>query len=345
MIYAIIGDLPRWFEFREMPAEFQSFRAMPRLRGERDEGQSANQAARRALAEGQSFVPAAVERLRAWRELGWQSRLLVHWRILAAKLIKSELWETLAIIGATQLVILPWIGCRFWTRFAVMAALGVTHCLLSYWFNWDFLYGIDGNWMSKAWMTGDDRGWDGGILGPLNWGVVMLGGTLAYDLVAASASRAAAIARLALWGLAFLTVGYSMSCLTRLYDLSGTELVETAPAPCPPGRGESLAGRRHRAAAGGLGSTQEVSRPYFGELSRAEPQGRRRSSRAGEEQAKIERLEGTILVLEDLRRGYPDLVAGGKPGAATLGATAGALAGRFPRGAAVRRTASGPSAD
>ena len=107
-----------------------------------------------------------------------------------------------------------------------MSLLGITHVLLSYWFNWDFLYGIPGNWMSRAWMTGTDRGWDGGVLGPVCWGVVMLGGTLAYDLVTAAASRPRAAARLAVWGCGFLAVGYSLSCLTRLYELSGTELAE-----------------------------------------------------------------------------------------------------------------------
>ncbi len=164
--------------------------------------------------------------LQRWKSLNWRTKLLIRWRILAAKLIKSELWETLAIIGATQLVVLPWIGCRFAVRFAVMALLGAAHCLLSYWFNWDFLYGVPGNWMSRAWMTGTDRGWDGGVFGPVCWAVVMLGGTLAYDLVTASASRPRAAARLAVWGCGFLAVGYSLSCLTRLYELSGTELAE-----------------------------------------------------------------------------------------------------------------------
>ena len=46
------------------------------------------------------------------------SRFLIHWRIFAGKLLKSDLWETLAIIGVTQLVVLPWIGCGFLTRFS-----------------------------------------------------------------------------------------------------------------------------------------------------------------------------------------------------------------------------------
>jgi len=325
MIYAFVGDLPRWLQFREMPPEFQSFREMPPrtksfdllVEGARDEerGTSENkarvasptlnwplatghrpliEAAERALAEGQSFVPAAVERLRAWRKLGWQSRLLIHWRILAAKLIKSDLWETLAIIAVTQLVVLPWIGCRFWTRFAVLAALGVTHGLVSYWFNWDFLYGLNGNWMSKAWMTGDDRSWDGGIFGPLNWGIALMGGTLAYDLVAATASHAVAVRKLAVWGVAFMVAGYSMSCLTRLYDLSGAEVVAM--------RERHLRQDAEKAwLANVIERQQAVLDDRRRELDGTSPADRK------EIEAEVDRLQGTILVLEDQQHAYPDL--------------------------------------
>jgi predicted acyltransferase len=234
LIYFFIGDIPRWFNVREMPAEFmQSARKsgattatektddkrLPTFDVDRNLSSSASSLSSTA-------VSSAVERLRAWHALTWPEQLFVHWRVLSAKLIKSELWETLAIIGATQLVVLPWIGSPFWLRLTAMAVLGAAHGLLSYWIGWDFLYGIKGNWLSQAWMTGSDRGWDGGIFGPINWAVVMLGGTLAYDLVVASTSPRLAIARLAVWGLAFMAIGYCMSCLTRLYDLDRTELAE-----------------------------------------------------------------------------------------------------------------------
>jgi hypothetical protein len=300
LIYAIVGGLPRWFEYRKMPPEFAREKS-DQWRVVRDE-ESQNGTLRvpdaalpplRAplTTHHAPLVSAAVERLRIWNSLSWQRRLLIHWRILAAKLIKSELWETLAIIGATQLVILPWIGCQFWTRCVVMVALGVTHCLISYWFNWDFLYGVPGNGMSRAWMTGDDRGWDGGIFGPLNWGVVMLGGTLAYDLVTASASRAAAIARLTTWGLAFLAVGYSLSCLTRLYDLSGTEL-------------SAMRERRLRQDAEKAELDDAISRQRKDLEALNKPADHPDS---GDERAKTEQLAASLVVLEDLRRGYPDL--------------------------------------
>jgi hypothetical protein len=298
-IYLCVGDVPRWLDYRSFPPEY-------RLRGEgrgvRDEGQTEDTLrvsrtastfpsppGTRASRVPQPSSLAALQRLQRWKSLGWQTQLLIHWRILAAKLIKSELWETLAIIGATQLVVLPWIGCRFATRFVVMMLLGFTHLLLSYWFNWDFLYGVPGNWMSRAWMTGTDRGWDGGVFGPVCWGMVMLGGTLAYDLVAASASRPRAVARLAVWGCGFLAVGYSLSCLTRLYELSGTELAAMR--------------QRHVRQDAQRASIDEAiarQRTALKSLEDSAPHDAARDE-------KIEHIEGQILALEDEREQLPDL--------------------------------------
>ena len=212
------------------------------------------------------------------------------------RLVKSELWETLAIIGATQLVILPWIGCRPATRLLVMAALGATHCLLSYWFAWDFLYAVKGNWMSNIWMTGDDRGWDGGIFGPINWGIAMLGGTIAYDLVTASAFHTTAVRKLTAWGVAFLAAGYVLSCLTRLYDLSPTEL-------------DALRQRHVR---------QEAEKTRIDEaIAENLAALKRLQSTDGETSPGLaieaERVEGTILAWEERRRFLPDLTLATNP--------------------------------
>jgi predicted acyltransferase len=184
----------------------------------------AEKAAKAALEEARDFVQPAVDRKAAWESLGSTSKFLIHWRIFLAKVLKSDLWETLAIIGVTQLVVLPWIGCGFLTRFLAMVGLGVTHCLISYWFNWDFAYALHGNWMSKLWMTGDSRSWDGGFFGPLSWGVAMMAGTLAYDLVSSAASHRAAFGRLLRWGVVLMVIGYLMSCLTLAYELSPAEI-------------------------------------------------------------------------------------------------------------------------
>ncbi len=190
-------------------------------RGDRD---AAERAAALADQEETVFVAAAQQRIQDWNSLSPNQRMLVHLRIALAKLLKSDLWETLAIIAVTQLVVLPFVGWSFAGRFAALVALGITHLLISWWFNWDFLYAVNDNWMSKLWMTGHSRGWDGGCFGTLSWAIAMLAGTLCYDLTIGSQSQAAAAGRLIVWGLAFMAVGYAMSCLTRVYELSGPAL-------------------------------------------------------------------------------------------------------------------------
>jgi hypothetical protein len=198
----------------------------PKKADERARYAIAQEAVNHALEEGRSFVDPAVHRAAEWEALGWPVKMLVHWRIFGAKLLKSDLWETLAIIGVTQLVVLPWIGFEFGVRFLALVGLGVLHCVLCYWFNWDFAYGLNDSWTSKLWMTGDNRSWDGGFFGPLSWGVAMMAGTLAYDLIARSGGPRPAIRQLLLWGAGFMIVGYGMSCLTRLYELNPEEVAQ-----------------------------------------------------------------------------------------------------------------------
>jgi hypothetical protein len=154
---------------------------------------------------------------------------------LWAKLFaKSYVWETLAVIGIVQLLVLPFAHLTFWKRFAVMCAFGGCHVLLTAWFNWQFFYGytidaeyIDAqaglnNWMGQIWGTGSARSWDGGIFGILTWGFAMLAGTLCYDLMAVERPRQR-IVNLLRWGTAFLVVGYGMSCLQTLYDVPSAD--------------------------------------------------------------------------------------------------------------------------
>ena len=143
---------------------------------------------------------------------------------------KSYIWETLAVIGIVQLLVLPFVHLSFWKRFGVMVAFGVMHVVITAWFNWQFFYGytIDGqyidpeagldNWMGRLWRTGSNRSWDGGIFGTLSWGFCMLAGTLCYDLMSVSEPRRR-IVNLLKWGVAFLLVGYGLSCLQTLYDV------------------------------------------------------------------------------------------------------------------------------
>ncbi|MGD9857370.1 MAG: heparan-alpha-glucosaminide N-acetyltransferase domain-containing protein [Planctomycetaceae bacterium] len=143
---------------------------------------------------------------------------------------KSYVWETLAVIGLTQLLILPLVHLGFWSRITALIVLGAGHIACSEWFNWQFFYGytIDGryidpqaglnNWMGELWGAGSNRGWDGGLFGILSWGFAMLAGTLCSDLMSGQSPRRA-ISCLLRWGAAFLLVGYGMSCLSRLYDV------------------------------------------------------------------------------------------------------------------------------
>jgi len=263
VMYGFGTQFRSWGDFSQMPAEFEPFRpkAPPTrsfeelinharqanpgrdersivaiasgfgssiLRPESPQDDSNVKAARHAAAlaeqEGREFVAPALQRIQDWNALSPNRQLLVHLRIAAGKLLKSDLWETLAIIGVTQLVVLPFVGWGFWPRFGALVGLGTTHLLISYWFNWDFAYAQHDTWLSKVWMSGQSHSWDGGFFGPICWAVSMLAGTLAFDLMIGARTHASGAGRLIVWGVAFMAVGYAMSCLTRLYDLEGPEL-------------------------------------------------------------------------------------------------------------------------
>jgi hypothetical protein len=258
LVIAGFGDgFKSWGEFGQMPPQFEPFRPKPARtksfdfliektrganpgkdereilviargtgngQGNADRHKLAKQAARIADDEARDFVAPARQRIQDWQALSPTAQLWVHLRVTLGKLLKSVLWETLAIIGVTQIVVLPFVGRSFLTRFAALVALGGLHFAISYVFNWDFVHGINDSWMAKLWMSGDDRSWDGGFFGPLCWAVSMLAGTLAYDLVMRAATPLAAARRLVVWGVAFMLVGYLMSCLTLAYHLAGPEL-------------------------------------------------------------------------------------------------------------------------
>jgi len=150
-----------------------------------------------------------------------------HWKMLGLKLLKADLWETLAIIGVTQIFILPVIAAPAFIRFLAMIACGVGHVYISYRFNWDFVHGL--SWvytpatpvdlsMDAAWGLQGVRCWDGGFFGIMSWAVAMLAGTLTYDIMS-NKKRGKAAMQLLAFGSVMMLLGYGMSCLTRLYDL------------------------------------------------------------------------------------------------------------------------------
>ena len=155
---------------------------------------------------------------------GWDRLAAEGVRGFVARLIKANLWEVLAIIGAVQVLILPVVAAGVRVRVAALLGCLAGHAWLSHAFNFRFLYG-QANGLDAYWGATDTHGWDGGCFGLLSWGAVMLAGTLAYDLLAASPPRRAA-GRLLGWGAALMLAGYALSCLTTLYDLP-----PGAPAP------------------------------------------------------------------------------------------------------------------
>jgi Heparan-alpha-glucosaminide N-acetyltransferase, catalytic len=262
--------------------------------------EAAGNAARAAKSEADPFLGPAIERVQAWQSLGSTGRMLFHWKIQAARMLKAELWETLALIAAAQLLVLPWIGSRPAIRFAVLIAYGLAHCALCAWFNWDFVYGINHNWMSQLWTTGDCRSWDGGVFGSLSWAVAILAGTLAYDLVQGARSTGASARRLFLFGAGFMLFGYALSCLSRLYDLNSGEV-------------SALRERRSRQYAEQAWLDRLIEH-YDRRVKRAE----RRHDAAGNDQHEspaqgttatedVVKLQARIAVLQDQRDAYPDL--------------------------------------
>ena len=62
--------------------------------------------------------------------------------------------------------------------------------MLSYFFNFDFVYGRP-NRLDDFLGTSGSTAWDGGFFGLLSWAAIMLAGTLAYDAVAAATAGGA----------------------------------------------------------------------------------------------------------------------------------------------------------
>jgi hypothetical protein len=89
--------------------------------------------------------------------------------------------------------------------------------VLSYWFNFDFVFGRP-NTLDEWVGTTGSTAWDGGVFGVLPWSALMLAGSLVYDLWVASTSPISASARLLGIGCVLMGMGYGLSCLSLLYD-------------------------------------------------------------------------------------------------------------------------------
>jgi predicted acyltransferase len=137
------------------------------------------------------------------------------WKLIG-ELIKANLWETLAIIGVTQIFLLPVIGASWRVRLAAAGICALVHLIISYWFNFFFVYGKPNPLDSLLGLTGSSA-WDGGCFGIIGWAIPMLFGTLTYDLmVGRSPARAGGLALLA--GVFLMAAGYLGNCVATLYD-------------------------------------------------------------------------------------------------------------------------------
>lgn len=158
--------------------------------------------------------------VKTWAEVNRNS----VWDFVAG-LIKANLWETLAIIGVSQIVILPFIARRPLVVFLTFIGLMVTHMLACYSFNFAFMFGQP-NWMNNIFGIPTKSCWDGGCFGTIAWGAIMMAGAVTHDLVIGKTAKQM-LTRLLLLSVAFMGTAYGLSCLSTVYDLPR----DAAPVP------------------------------------------------------------------------------------------------------------------
>jgi predicted acyltransferase len=152
-----------------------------------------------------------VEELKKWAQMTPEG----IWKVVGGTL-KADLWEVLAIIGVTQLVLMPVIAASARVRNIAWITCAAVHLAISYSFNFFFIYGLP-NWMDDLWGLTGKSAWDGGFFGPIGWAIPMLFGSLAYDVMA-SRSTWSAFGRLLASGTILMALGYAFNCLGTLYD-------------------------------------------------------------------------------------------------------------------------------
>lgn len=159
-----------------------------------------------------------------------------------AELFKASLWEVLAIIGVAQLLTLPVIAAGARVRLATAVAFVAIHVVISQAFNFHFVHGRPN--LLDAWFGAEKvRAWDGGLFGLLMWSAILLCGTLAMDIWEKATSPQSAAARYIRIGLGLMLFGYAASCLSPLYDRTGTPVLDgnIAQSPlAPPSWGVAL---------------------------------------------------------------------------------------------------------
>ena len=137
------------------------------------------------------------------------------WKLIAG-LLKANLWEVLAIIGVAQILLLPLVAASTRVRTIAAIALALIYLWISQSFNFFFVYGKP-NWMDDLWGLTHQSAWDGGCFGVIGWAIPMLLGTIVYDIMA-SHTPSRATARMLLYGVVLMVLGYAFNCLATLYD-------------------------------------------------------------------------------------------------------------------------------
>jgi len=153
-------------------------------------------------------------KIESWKESTKESL----WKLLAMTL-KANLWETLAIIGCAQMLMIPFIGRSWKTRLVVFLGLLVGHTVISYQFNWNFVHGLP-NALEDYLGTKGKRAWDGGFFGLIGWSALIIAGSLCHDFVMSRSSSGKAVPGLIIGGTLVAFVGWGvLGGMTRLYDV------------------------------------------------------------------------------------------------------------------------------
>ncbi len=132
------------------------------------------------------------------------------------QVLKADLWEVLAIIGVTQILVLPVVAASTRVRTFAWIGCAVVHLLISYWFNFSFVYGLPNGLDDWLGLSGRSA-WDGGFFGPIGWAIPMLFGTIAYDVVSKRGPWSST-ARMLGAGAVLMAIGYALNSLGTLYD-------------------------------------------------------------------------------------------------------------------------------
>ena len=147
---------------------------------------------------------------KSWTELvdlGW-------WGIISTPL-KREWFQTLTHIAVTSIWILPVVHCRSSVRWGWLVLSAILHAVLSYLFNFE-------------WVHTPPSAIDGGPLGFLSWSIPTLLGTIACDWYQDRTSSTSVIKKGMYGAVAFMLVGYALSCGTRFYDVQQETLAAEA---------------------------------------------------------------------------------------------------------------------